>query len=758
MSRARIAAGLLLAGALAVLGPASAAAESLDWSDVAWTDGELGPNAYDSVSVPSLGARTLTVEVADPDDATPAGWPRIEPGVSGFDESFRNRADFSTAVDITNPNAESIRVTWSLDAPVSNLVFEMGDIDTGSASSPYSGWQDIVIVTAFFQGVEVPVSAVALGPSVGIDTNGNDYSTALNASLYGASGNVANGSTAANARITIPGPVDLVRIDYYPGHGSDRLPGRGPTNPNSQVVQLHDPVFDAEADVSLTKSVSDPSAAVGDTVTWTLTATGGGPAIATGVQVEDVLPAGFAYVPGSLAGGATRDETAAPVLSWTLAPLAPGDSSVLSFDAVVQPPAGGANEYRNVAQVVAADQPDPDSAPANDDGDQSEDDEASATVTPPLAEADLSLAKAASAPTPSPGDVVTFTVTVSNSGPETATNVAVEDVLPAGFAYVPGTIAGGTGTDDSAAPVLRWSVASLAAASSVDLRFDAVVQAPTGAPGEHRNVAQVTASDQPDPDSTPANDDGDQSEDDEAALTLAPLAAGISFAPDQQRTTLPGSVVFYAHTFTASVAGDVRFTLASSSATPGWQQALFHDLDCSGTLDAAEPALQPTDSVAVAPAASVCVVVRESVPPGAPAGAQDLVIASASFTPTAGGGPLVASVQDVTTVATAGGAGLALEKTVDKTTAFPGDSVLYTIRFRNQGSGPITDLVITDATPAFTTYLGASAQCAVPLPAALVGCTITEPSGGTAGSLDWTFGGALDPGQEGTVSYSVTID
>jgi len=136
--------------------------------------------------------------------------------------------------------------------------------------------------------------------------------------------------------------------------------------------------------------------------------------------------------------------------------------------------------------------------------------------------ADLSLAKIASQTTAYPGDTITFTLELRNDGPNTATNIEVADNLPDGYDYISDSIdsdAGDTGaviaTDDSSDPTLKWTVDALQKGESVTLTFKAT----TYYRGDHNNTAEVTASDQPDPDSTP--DNGDQDEDDyaEAGVT-----------------------------------------------------------------------------------------------------------------------------------------------------------------------------------------------------------------------------------------------
>ncbi|MCB9040207.1 MAG: DUF11 domain-containing protein [Lewinellaceae bacterium] len=280
-----------------------------------------------------------------------------------------------------------------------------------------------------------------------------------------------------------------------------------------------------QADLSLAKTVSNSTPNVGDVVTFTITVTNQGPGSATGVAVEDYVPNGYSGITAISNGGTFAGGT----VTWSNLTVAAGSSIPLTFQATVEAPGAGISHV-NVAQVTASDQPDPDSTPNNDDGDQSEDDEDSTTTSPQ--QADLSLAKTVSNSTPNVGDVVTFTITVTNQGPGSATGVAVEDYVPNGYSGITaisngGTFAGGT---------ITWSNLTVAAGSSIPLTFQATVEAP-GTGISHVNVAQVTASDQPDPDSTPNNDDGDQSEDDEDSTTTSPQQADLSLAKTRQSAT-----------------------------------------------------------------------------------------------------------------------------------------------------------------------------------------------------------------------------
>ena len=57
----------------------------------------------------------------------------------------------------------------------------------------------------------------------------------------------------------------------------------------------------------------------------------------------------------------------------------------------------------------------------------------------PTAAANLSLTKTVDNASPGIGDVVTFTITLTNGGPAEATNVTVNDLLPAGLSFVDAT-------------------------------------------------------------------------------------------------------------------------------------------------------------------------------------------------------------------------------------------------------------------------------------------------------------------------------
>ncbi len=234
-------------------------------------------------------------------------------------------------------------------------------------------------------------------------------------------------------------------------------------------------------------------------------------------------------------------------------------------------------------------------------------------------------------------------------------------------------------------------------------------------------------------------------------------------APNGAQTAQPGTVVFYAHTFHAGSNGQVTFALTNAAMPTGWpwNQVLYRDSDCSGTLDAAEPDI--TTPLTLTAGQTLCLVVKQFVPAGISSGAQNATTLSATYT-TASSSALLAVI-DVTTVDAA--SALALSKRVSNTTqggpagttvnANPNDTLQYTLTAVNNGSAALSTLVINDATPAFTTYL--SAACPPTLPAVITACSVSiQPAVGAQGGLQWTFTGSLASGAQLAVTYRVKVD
>jgi uncharacterized repeat protein (TIGR01451 family) len=243
-------------------------------------------------------------------------------------------------------------------------------------------------------------------------------------------------------------------------------------------------------DLSLTKTVDNATPAVGSNVVFTLTVSNAaGFSDATGVVVTDLLPSGYAHVSDD-SGGAYDSGTGI----WTVGSVASGSNAVLNITARVQP----VGAYLNVAEVTAANEPD-----ANDIfGDGVGDDHDTAATTP-TATLDLSLSKTVDNAVPLVGSNVVFSVTVSNAaGFSDATGLQVTDLLPSGYAYVSDDSAGSGTTYDELTGL--WTIGALTAGNGTTLNITALVRGT----GDHLNVAEVTAADQPDADDTYGNGSG----------------------------------------------------------------------------------------------------------------------------------------------------------------------------------------------------------------------------------------------------------
>ena len=267
------------------------------------------------------------------------------------------------------------------------------------------------------------------------------------------------------------------------------------------------------ADLSLHKSVNNPEPWVGDKVTFTITVNNSGPKGAD-YSFEDVVPSGYSNITHISNGGKRYGS----VITWKRQWIGAGKSQNFTFRATVKTPTGAVNEYKNIAQITKSNRLDPDSAPNNDDGDQSEDDEDFATVKPKKKIADLSLLKNVNNSTPNIDEVVTFTITVNNAGPKGA-DYSIEDTIPNGYSHINNISNGGTLNEN----IINWNGQWIDAHETQKFIFYAKVKAPDcKAIDQYKNVAEISYSNKPDSDSTPNNDDGDQSEDDEDSATVVP--------------------------------------------------------------------------------------------------------------------------------------------------------------------------------------------------------------------------------------------
>ncbi len=226
---------------------------------------------------------------------------------------------------------------------------------------------------------------------------------------------------------------------------------------------------------------------------------------------------------------------------------------------------------------------------------------------------------------------------------------------------------------------------------------------------------------------------------------------GITFIGEDAKTGTAGSSVFYPHVFASQTAGNVTFTTAQlpTPANTGWSVVTFRDSNGNGVLDGGDA--QITGPVAVAAGVPITIFLQNFIPTTAANGAQDKLTVTANFTPTTGAVQSIAR-SDLTTVAA--NQGLLLSKAVDKTTAKSGDVLVYTITYRNTGAEALTNLVVKDATPSYTTFQSATTG---PLPTGLTAPTIAAPSANAKGAVTWTFGGILNPGQSGTVTFNVKV-
>ncbi|MEM1095144.1 MAG: T9SS type A sorting domain-containing protein, partial [Bacteroidota bacterium] len=147
-----------------------------------------------------------------------------------------------------------------------------------------------------------------------------------------------------------------------------------PTDANgNDIPNLQDPTDTDTAevreqadkiDLEVAKTVDMPAPDEGDQVTFTVSVVNNGPAVATGVEVTDTLPAGLGFI--STNGGSQGSVSGTgPAIVWTVGTLGVNETATLEITVSVD----AVGTFVNEAEVTAADQDDVDSTPNDGQGD-----------------------------------------------------------------------------------------------------------------------------------------------------------------------------------------------------------------------------------------------------------------------------------------------------------------------------------------------------------------------------------------------------
>jgi uncharacterized repeat protein (TIGR01451 family) len=372
--------------------------------------------------------------------------------------------------------------------------------------------------------------------------------------------------------------------------------------------------------------------------------------------------------------------------------------------------------------------------------------------------------------TTGPGSSTTFTLVANNRGPAPDNyNLAASTVanfssqtLPAGWTVTFKADGGAGNCSTTGATITNTgNVASLSNAVVC-----AVVTVPAGFAASSNNLYFRALS----PNSGATDTIFD-------AVTVN-ATRSLTFTPNHSGQVAAGGSFVYTQTLTNNgnvVEGNgtvstIAFTSANNQA--GWTSQLYYDADGGSSLDANDPQITGNLNTVtglgagLAPGQSITIFVKVIAPAGATVGAVDTTTNTATTTNGSyvSAAPAPAVAVDTTTVVAANLTLVKLQAldagctgptggTVYAATAIsakPAQCVDYQITVTNSGSSNATAVVVSDATPTFTTLSTA--------PATTVGSIAGgAPVVGGTGSFSANVG-TLTPGQSAVITFGVAVN
>ncbi|MEN3280205.1 MAG: hypothetical protein V7607_1345 [Solirubrobacteraceae bacterium] len=597
-----------------------------------------------TISVPAVGtAGAVAVRTG-----TYAGNSAVLFGGSALGIRMRNGQGSATGNDAAFDSVRVLDATPQLDKSFSPAIVEVGQSST--LTFTITNTSDLAAKNGWSFTDSLPSGLVVANPSGAATTCSAGQVTAA---AGGGSVAVTGNLTAGQASCTVSVSVTSARAGTYT-NGAGNVTPVGINPPGSASVTFQ------TADVSIVKTVSDKTPALGDTVTYTLAVHNGGPADARNVAIGDTAAAGIAPISATPSQGTCSSPSVCQ-----LGTLPAGGNATVTVTARTAAEGTAAN-----TATVASSTPDSDQS--NNTSSQTID------VHP---SADLKIVKTASVTTVHEGQDFRYTLAVTNAGPSTARAATVTDSLPAGVALR--SASSSTGSCGQGDPVV-CGLGDIASGGKVTITLDVTA---TGA-GRPENTA-IAESPTPDPDLADNSDHTAVTTDRLADLAITKSAStpvvadGEAFdytlkVVNHGPSRAIGSVV------TDAVPGGLRIQAAFSSrgtctATGQTIACDLGDLGSGGT-------------------ATITVTVLTTK-----AGSYTNTASVTSEVPD----PKPANNLDSASVEVSARADVGIVKTASVPTALVGDTVTYGLTVSNSGPDDAADVTVTDPLPAGGVFVAA---------------------------------------------------
>jgi len=470
-----------------------------------------------------------------------------------------------------------------------------------------------------------------------------------------------------------------------------------PSN-NAHSMTIH-PWMPTEADLAVTKSVSNPNPEVGSVVDWTVSVSNSGPDTAWNTTVVEALPDGLTPV-GTVA---TMGNFQFNDGVWNVGHLQPGETAQMTMSTRID--SDQAASYVSTASATSS------TYDANTDNNSASAtansvvaDEQTAVVEEPVAAeepavmpdagsspvacccscdnyeeagADLQVIKLVDNPTPNLNSPVVWSIMVTNNGIEEAINVVLNDNLPAGVEYVSNTATMGEFSLAGGA----WDIGDLAPGASALLQLTTVA---TDAELTQVNIAMVSSDSE---DNNPSNDSS------QASIDAVAADLSIAKSVDDPAPDLGSNVVWTIDV--ENLGPDVAENVTVEDLLP--EGTVF----VSTTDDRFDPLSGKMLLGDLASGDSVSVDIEVKVIDADGARVNTATVTSDTFDPDASN-----NADDAETDAVA--ADLVLIKTVNNEEPILGAEVVWTIEVINNGPDTAASVTVSEVLPAGTTFVKSS--------------------------------------------------